>query len=287
MAVTFRNYRSAEDIHLQNGFWMQVTRDLPWCWKPTTSPILYSKGAQFDPRSRCFAFEGDRLVGYMSFTGQGEFVSLGYPWVLPAYEGVLQEELYDAVYGFAASPKYGGKRFAQRFREQWTDQVSFFKRHGFVVQRSDPIYALDLHTANTSGIPSRFRVDYAAQFCWDDFHALSAGRLAAQQLSIWKEYFQTVDFDFAVKATHNGVSVAYMGIAIRRDTGFAELVAVTVEPTAVDAIVPCLGVTVAELRSRNAVSLGTKPIPTEAAAETIMEMGFKKVSEELSLSKDI
>ena len=86
MTVTLRNYRGPEDIHLQNAFWVQVTRDLPWCWKPTISPLLYAKGAQFDPRSRCFAFDGDRLVGYMSFTGQGEFVSLGYPWVLPGYE---------------------------------------------------------------------------------------------------------------------------------------------------------------------------------------------------------
>jgi hypothetical protein len=60
----------------------------------------------------------------MSFTGQGEFVSLGYPWVLPEYEGELQEELYDTVYGFAAGPEYGGRTFAQRFREPWTDQIS-------------------------------------------------------------------------------------------------------------------------------------------------------------------
>jgi hypothetical protein len=70
MTVTLRNSRDAEDIRLQNAFWVQVTRDLPWCWKATISPFLYSQGAQFDPRSRCFAFEGDRLVGYMSFTGR-------------------------------------------------------------------------------------------------------------------------------------------------------------------------------------------------------------------------
>jgi hypothetical protein len=64
MAVTLRNYRGPNDIHLQNAFWVQATRELPWCWRPTIAPVLYAKGAQFDPRSRCFAFEGDRLVGY-------------------------------------------------------------------------------------------------------------------------------------------------------------------------------------------------------------------------------
>jgi hypothetical protein len=285
--LTLRNYQDLEDIHRQNAFWMQATRGLPWCWKPTNSPILFSKGAQFDPRSRCFAFEGDRLVGYMSFTGQGEFVSLGYPWVLPGYEGELQEELYDAVYGFAASPEYGGKMFAQRFREQWTDQVSFFERHGFVVQRRDPIYALDLRIATDFRVPSPFHVDCAGKFCWEDFQEISAACLPAQQLSTWKEYFQTVDFDFAVKVTQDGMPVAYLGVAIRCDTGFAELVAVTVQPSAVNAIVPCLAVTIDELRRRNAVFFGTKQIPNVAATETLMKIGFEKVSEELLLSKEI
>jgi hypothetical protein len=191
MTITLRNYRGAEDIHLQSAFWMQATRGLPWCWKPTISPLLYSQGTQFDPRTRRFAFEGDRLVGYMSFTGQGDFVSLGYPWVLPGYEGEVQEELYDAVYGFAASPEYGGRTFAQRLRKQWTEQVSFFKRHGFVVERSDPIYALDLRTVTASQIPATCQIEFPAQFCWDDFHALCAGRLPAQELSRWKQYFLT------------------------------------------------------------------------------------------------
>ena len=139
MAISLRHYRGPEDLHLQQAFWVQATRTLPWCWKPTVSPVLYSKGPQFDPRSRCFAFDGDRLLGYCSFTGQGEFVSMGYPWVLPGYEGELQERLYDAVYEFAASREYGGRRFAQRFRQPWTAQITFFEQHGFVIGRSDPV----------------------------------------------------------------------------------------------------------------------------------------------------
>jgi hypothetical protein len=285
MTVTLRNYRGPEDIHLQNAFWLQATRDLPWCWKPTISPLLYSKGAQFDPRSRCFAFDGDRLVGYMSFTGQGEFVSLGYPWVLPAYEGELQEELYDTVYGFAASPEYGGRTFAQRLREPWTDQISFFERHGFVVQRRDPLYVLDLRAITASQIRVTCQVECQAQVCWDDFHELSAGRLPAEQLSMWKQYFQTVDFDFAVRVRRNGIAVACMGIAIRRDTGFAELIAVAVEPAARDVLGSCLGAAAAQSRSRKARYLGTKAIPLNGTDEILAQVGFEKVIEEFLLSK--
>jgi hypothetical protein len=223
----------------------------------------------------------------MSFTGLGEFVSLGYPWVLPGYEGGLQEELYDAVYGFAASPDYGGKIFAQRFREQWTDQISFFERHGFVVQRRDPIYVLNLSLAKDYRVPSQIEIVCEVEFCWDDFHEISAPHMATQQLGMWKQYFPTVDFDFAVKATRDGKSVAYMGVAIRRETGFAEIIAVTVEPTAPDAIAPCLAAIVDELRARKCTFLGTKPISSETALETIVQFGFRNVSDELFLSKGI
>jgi hypothetical protein len=85
MVLTLRTCQRPTDIELQDRFWLQVTRELPWCWKPTVSPRLYAKGTQFDPRSWCFAFEESRLVGYLSFTAQREFASLGYPWVLPGF----------------------------------------------------------------------------------------------------------------------------------------------------------------------------------------------------------
>lgn len=127
MEITLRDYQGPEDLRLQYDFWEKVTAGLPWAWKPTTSPSIFHEQREFDPRTRCFAFEGDRLVGYMGFTGSGDFVSLGYPWVLESYEGELQERLFERVYGFAASPSYGGKTFAQRFRLQWDKQIDFFE----------------------------------------------------------------------------------------------------------------------------------------------------------------
>lgn len=201
MAITLRNYEGPNDLRLQQAFWVQATRELPWCWKPTVSPTLYSKSTRFDARSRCLAFEGERLVGYSSFTGQGDFVSFGYPWVLSGYEGEFQERLYEKVYSFAASPEYGGRIFAQRFRKQCTAQIAFFGRHGFAIQSADPIYALDVRAASIKDLQSEYQLTCQPQFCWYDFRALSEPRLSAEQLSMWKQYFQSVDFDFSVKAT--------------------------------------------------------------------------------------
>jgi hypothetical protein len=287
MTITFRNYQSPADIGLQEAFWAQATRQLPWCWKPTRSPALYSKGQQFDPRSRCFAFEGGQLVGYASFTGQGDFVSLGYPWVLPGYEGDLQEKLYDSVYGFAASAEYGGKAFAQRFRQHWAAQISFFERHGFVVQRSDPIYALDIGAFPIPHVSSQYRVTCHPTFCWDDFRDLSARTATPQQLSMWQQYFQTVDFDFAVKASTTSLPVAYFGIAVRHDTYFAELIAVALDSTEREAFMPCLLTAIAQARSREARFLGTKTMPLDGTDKSLLEIGFRKVSEELILSKTL
>jgi len=173
MSINLSCYQGPDDLKRQTTFWTRATSELPLCWKATISPALYAKGTQFDPRSRCFAFEGDRLVGYMSFTGRGDFVSLGYPWVLAGYEGELQEKLYDTVYGFAGSSQYGGKVFAQRFRTGWDPQMSFFKRHGFREERRDPIFTLTLETglagrpAQMSVHASEYQVDTQKHFEWE------------------------------------------------------------------------------------------------------------------------
>jgi len=287
MTITFRNYRGPEDLDLQNAFWVQATRDLPWCWKPTITPALYAQGAKFDPRSRCFAFEGERLVGYMSFTGEREFVSLGYPWVLPGYEGELQEKLYEAVYGFAASAEYGGKRFAQRLRARWTNQISFFEGHGFQGQSIGPIYALELRTALDPQIWVSGEVEVQGKFRWDDFCDISTSVVPAEKLAMWQHYFETVNFDFAVKATQSGRTVGTIGVAIRPDTHFAEMIAVAIAPNASDALISSLSATVRHARSRKAKFLGTKPVSIDGSLDVLTPMGFKRVSEEFLFSKSI
>jgi hypothetical protein len=240
----------------------------------------------------------------MSFSGVGDFVSLGYPWVLPGYEGELQERLYDEVYGFAAGPHHGGKTFAQRFRQQWAAQISFFKRHGFTEQRHDPFFVLDLRAANAptnsgtadsllhdlpeSAPPTPcYSVEIQPQFEWRQFQKLVSADLPKGHLAIFDLYFQTVDFDFAVKATKGSCLTAYMGFTIRSDTGFAELITGAVDHAARDVFQPCLLAAVHELQSRGALFLGTKSTPSAGASEAISQMGFQKVSEDLMLVKQI
>ncbi len=90
-----------------------------------------------------------------------------------------------------------------------------------------------------------------------------------------------------MRAREQGRLAAYLGFTIRTDTGFAELIAVALDKAATDAIGPCLLAAVHELQSRKALFLGTKSIPAEGASEIIMEIGFKKVSAELMLSKSV
>ncbi|WLR46569.1 hypothetical protein LC065_13430 [Halobacillus litoralis] len=89
MNVTMRFYQGPEDMELQYDFWRKVTRDLPWAWKPTRSPLIFHEQPAFDPRSRCFVFDGEELVGHMGFSGSDEFISpgisMGARWVSRGY----------------------------------------------------------------------------------------------------------------------------------------------------------------------------------------------------------
>jgi GNAT superfamily N-acetyltransferase len=239
---------------------MRATRGLPWAWKPTISRYIYAQGAQFDPRSRCFAFEDDRLVGYMSFTGQGKFVSLGYPWVLPGYEGTLQETLYERVYGFAASPEYSGTTFAQRFRQPWPAQVSFFERHGFTEAKSTPVYALDVRSARIPEISIVPGIEIRQGFRWEDFRERASG-YAEEELKMFELYFRSVDFDFSVTATSRSGRAAHLGFAIRPDTGFAELIAVARDPGGAGSARALLSLIASRVKVAKCSVPGNRPCP--------------------------
>lgn len=126
----------------------------------------------------------------------------------------------------------------------------------------------------------------------DEFRRITGIIVAPSAFGFWRSamfrlYFQTVDFDFAVRATQRDAPAAYLGFALRLDTGFAELIGVALDPMAEDAIAPCLVAAGDELRSRNALFLATKPIPGNDTSEILTAMGFRKVSEEVLLSKCI
>ena len=223
----------------------------------------------------------------MSFSGAGDFVSLGYPWVLPGYEGALQDELYSRVYGFAASSEYGGKTFAQRFRRPWTRQIEFFRERGFAEQRSEPIYTLPVIHHPPADSYSGYRIDNTPQFSFQLFEQLSAGNLSPEDLKTVARYLDTVDFDFALTATRYGEPAGYFGFTIRRDTGFAELIASAVVPAETEAISPALSAAVHELSLRHARVLATKVVSGDPDLRVLVGLDFRKRTEEVFMFKEV
>ena len=41
MTIDYRFYKSKRDLERQYKFWIEITRDLPWAWKPTRSPTNF------------------------------------------------------------------------------------------------------------------------------------------------------------------------------------------------------------------------------------------------------
>ena len=224
MTITYRFYEGPQDLQRQITFWNACTKLLPFAWKPTLSPNQFIKQPQFHPQSRCFAYEGERCVGYMSFTGNQEFVSLGYPWVLPGYEGEVQEELYRRVYGFANSEAFGGKMFAQRFRSDWTQQIEYFLSKGFEITRRTPILVSNFDKVNAVNdliVENGFTFEKWKRLVEKYNHATE------EQLDMMKEYYGSVDFDFSVAFEEEG----YFGVTLRQDSGYVEIVAVAINPS--------------------------------------------------------
>ncbi|WP_064093540.1 hypothetical protein [Rossellomorea aquimaris] len=225
MTITYRYFQGEQDIALQYSFWIKATSTLPYAWKPTKSPIHFKNQQEFHPKSRCFAFNGEDLVGYMSFTGKGDFVSLGYPWVQNGYENI-QDELFRRVYDFSTSEEYGGKILAQRFRSQWENQILYFESKGFEITNESEILGRevknDFHLS---------KMDYETNRC-SDFpfnewkEIMERNEEATQaQLDMMEEYYSSVDFSFAMAFSIEEQTIGIMGVTIREDTKYSEVLA--------------------------------------------------------------
>ncbi|MBM7587872.1 hypothetical protein JOC86_004447 [Bacillus pakistanensis] len=227
MGIVYRNFEDQGDLTRQYEFWESMTSSLPYAWKPTHSPKHFSLQKEFHPKTRCFAYDGDALVGYMSFTGKGSFVSLGYPWVLPEYRDI-QDELFDRVYGFASSNEYGGKQFAQRFRSQWQEPIDYFLSKGFMISNSSPIIGKEL---NDEGSTFKATIDYKleGQFDFEKWKRLKRKDSTNEELQMMSEYYSSVEFDFAISFYNRDQLKGYCGIAIRKKTGFAEINAIALD----------------------------------------------------------
>jgi len=276
MTITYRFYEDEQDLQRQIDFWIKCTKLLPYAWKPTISPNLFVEHENFHPKSRCFAFDGNQMVGYMSFTGSKEFVSLGYPWVLPGYEGIIQDELFKRVYGFAKSDVFGAKLFAQRFRSDWKEQIDFFLSKGFEVTRRSPILIKELNERNYAN-ESKAEDD----FCFERWEKVVKQNesVSEEQLSMMKEYYGSVQFDFSVSFENEG----YFGVTIRKDIAYAEILAVAVKSDTTQ-FLDMVTEVLSECQNRGVQLLGIAEshLPIN---ESLKDLGFLVLTEDVMMMK--
>lgn len=237
MTITFRFYENSSDLDLQYSFWNNMTKNLPYAWKPTLSPKLYESQIEFNEKSRVFAFENENLIGYMSFSGKGDFVSLGYPWVLPEYEGsTVQDELFEKVFDFAKSDEYGGKVFAQRFRSQWNKQIDYFLSKGFQITSQSQIIGAQYPILLKNIQPIQdFSFEIKDNFHFDEWKNIKTKQqaLTNEQLSMLSEYYGSIEFDYALECKIADEPIAYFGMTIRPDTNYSEILAVALDQKAI------------------------------------------------------
>ncbi|WP_270179750.1 hypothetical protein [Alkalihalobacillus sp. CinArs1] len=286
MSIRYRYYEGPEDLTLQYDFWKKVTSDLPYAWKPTISPSQFVTQEQFHPKSRAFAYDGDTLVGYMSFTGSREFVSLGYPWVLEGYEGAVQDELYDRVYGFAVSEEFGAEKFAQRFRSQWKKPIDFFLSKGFEVMNASPIVGTSLDgiaTKQSDLIP--YRVEQGFQFDkWEDLERRFNRNTSDAEIEMMRQYYSSVNFDYGIEYRMNGERGGYAGVAIRKDTNYAEVIAMSLRNDLMDVFEDVMSSIELESSRRGANTLS---ITTAFLPEAFARDGYMKLTEDVMVMKSV
>lgn len=287
MSIHFRFYEGESDMLLQYSFWEKVTSELPYAWKMTKSPLIFKEKEGFHRKSRCFAFNGNELVGYMSFTGSREFVSLGYPWVKDGYEEI-RDLLFDKVYGFASSTEYGAKLFAQRFREQWVEQIHYFEEKGFHITNKSPLLGTEL-TEEHGRIEQLLGRDCYVEegFSFEKWEQVATHNndVTESQLTMMKEYYGSVDFDFSVVVEHNRELTAVVGITMRKDTSYAEVIAFTIQKQYEHLTEHILRVVMNEVIKRDGKTITISE--RYVAVEYQKSLGLKLVTSDMMMVKEI
>lgn len=286
MYITYKYFQDENDLALQFDFWRKITSTLPFAWKPTMSPIIFKEQKEFDPRSRCFAYDGDDLVGYMSFTGRGDFVSLGYPWVLSGYEGI-QDELFERVYGFAVSNEYGGKILAQRFREQWEKQILYFETKGFeITNESELIGRYLLNVESTEDFEFSWQV--SDEFRFEDWRSIieKNDEVNESQIKMMEEYYSSVDFDFSIVFFCEELMIGVMGTTLREDTKFSEVLSFGILQEFKIHKGKMMNVLMNEARSRGAqtITFHASDIPEKDIQK---ELGISELTKDVMMVKEV
>jgi hypothetical protein len=109
-------------------------------FKPATAEEVLRRctAADFDPATRIYAEEGDRIVGYATFQPNGR---VSYPWCLGRYTAA-RDDLFEQV--LQAMRQRGIKTAFVAYRGDWAEPLEYFRRRGFQQVREMVNFALPL-----------------------------------------------------------------------------------------------------------------------------------------------
>jgi hypothetical protein len=286
--ISYRNFHNDQDLELQRNFWMEVTRELPWAWKPNKSQQNYAKSPDFDPRTKLFAFEEEKLVGYLSCIKREGFIPFGFPWVKKGYEGEVQEELYQRMFAFASGP-LNGKSFLQRFREEWNSQIDFFLNKGFQLAFSYPIYILGLNSNHLGVSNSNFTTKILPNLPSEILTALTSKdpRYEKENLDELYSFYTDIDFDLILVLYDNDKAISMAAVTSREDTGYSELNLVVSDkkyPKASDYI---LEQAIEELYKRHRTHVSITLEEDDPIIEKVESFSFLQQSRSVFYSKEL
>ncbi|MHA2272813.1 MAG: hypothetical protein ACXACI_13185 [Candidatus Hodarchaeales archaeon] len=289
MPISYRHYQNPNDLALQTELWLQATQHLPWAWKPNKTQVWYTQQATFDPKSKLFALDGEKSIGYTSCIRRETFTPLGFPWVLDGYEGEIQDVLFTTIYDYAVK-QFHSKSFLQRFRKEWGYHIKFFERYGFELAWSNPIYSRELKKTPLDIEFVTYRAKLHQIMPVNALFAIIKNdpSLQNEDRKSLKEYFTVdLDLDWVLEVQdHHSKPIGMSVITSREDTGYAELSLLTANQTIPHALNLTLELTINELISRNQKFLSVTVKEGSPKIDFFKSYEFKLRSESVFYSKE-
>jgi hypothetical protein len=162
---TIRELRGLEDARPQYELWLRATAPLPRAWRSCLRNVEHQlqNGLRY-PKCRLYAERpGGRLIGYIGTHPPFEWVAsehgppaqslgwvipFGYPWTHP-HDEALEATLYDEMFRITPEVYADSQRdiYIQRFRESWSQHLSFLEQRGWRRHARLPLLSRDVDDA--------------------------------------------------------------------------------------------------------------------------------------------
>ncbi|MCL6442529.1 MAG: hypothetical protein K6T83_03560 [Alicyclobacillus sp.] len=142
----------------------------------------------------------------------------------------------------------------------------------------------DIASCDTDG-KRAVAVHIVDSFSFDCFMDIAEQRpdFTEDDRNMLRDYYASVDFDFSVRMITES-SAAYFGVTVRKDTGFAEVIAGAMTSSSDEVFVPCMRAIAAKLRTFGVKHLGIYEFLAPSAT-SLVELGFRQRTNEVMLMK--